>query len=158
METLTQIRLVAESLLSPEEARTIAEDFLEKQGYRDLTLLESETRGAVQDFRYARTEGDAVCLDNTVSLAIALDDGSLYRFDACRYCPEPSGAQWTVDRDEAARALPESLRPQSCRAVILQSPGKRDLACWAFSCLDGDERSVTVYVDAATGEQCEISL
>ena len=158
VESMTQIRLVSESLLTPEQAQTAAEDFLEKQGYQNLELLSSETRGAVQELRYAKTEDGAVCLDNTVSLAVALDDGSLYSFDACQYCADPSAVQWTVDRDAAAQALPASLRAQGCRAVIRKSPGKQDLACWEFDCLDDEERSVKVYVDAATGQQCQIEL
>ena len=107
---------------------------------------------------FSKMENDALCLDNRVQIAVALDDGSLYSFNAADYCGESSGARFQVDEDTAAQALPESLQVISSRKVILKSPGKRDLACYAFTCADENARQLSVYVDAATGKQCKIEL
>ena len=158
VESMAQSRLVGEALLDRAEAQQIAEDFLSDRGFQDLELTSLALNGAVAAMTFSKMENDALCLDNRVQIAVALDDGSLYSFNAADYCGESSGARFQVDEDTAAQALPESLQVISSRKVILKSPGKRDLACYAFTCADENARQLSVYVDAATGKQCKIEL
>lgn len=158
VESMAQSRLVGEALLDEEKARAIAEEYLYERGFRDLELTDSERRGAVASMVYSRTENGAVCLDNCVQIAVALDDGSIYSFNAACYSGEESGARFRVDEESARQALPESLELLESRKVIIKSPGMRDLACYEFSCQSEDGRAVTVYVDAATGKQSRIDL
>ena len=158
VESMAQSRLVSEALISGEEAREIAEAFLEQHGFSELELQNSEERGNLCRFFYAKTQEGAVCLDNGIRLAIALDDGSVYSFSAEDYCEDPAELSWNVTEEEAAEKLVEGLSLESGRRVILKSPGERDQACYEFRCLDREGRSVRIYVDAATGKQCEIAL
>ena len=157
VESMAQTRLVGEARLSDDEARQIAGDFLAERGFADLQELSGERQGAVLKLVYAKREGEALCLDNCVQLAVALDDGSVYSFNAADYCGEDSGARFLVDEEQAARAIPEGLELLESRKVIRKSPGKRDLACYEFRCADG-EQELRITVDAATGKQCEISF
>lgn len=156
VESMSQSRLVGESALSLEEAEALAETFLKERGFEDLELDSAGINGAVAVMRFVRLENGAACLDDTLSISVALDDGSIYSFNAVNYSSGETGAEWTVDQEEAEQALPESLSVADSRKVILKSPGGQDLACYEFSCTDGEERQVVIYVDAATGKQCEI--
>lgn len=158
VESMAQSRLVGEALIGEEEARTIAEDFLAARGFQDLSLTAAGFNGAVAAMVYSRTENGAVCLDNCVQIAVALDDGSIYSFNAADYCGEKSGVRFLIEEEEAARALPEGLELLDSRRVIRKSPGKRDLACYEFSCADADGRQVQICVDAASGRQCRIDV
>lgn len=156
VESMSQSRLVGESALSQEEAERIAGDFLEEKGYEELELDRSSINGAVASMRFVRLENGAVCLDDTLSISVALDDGSIYSFNAVDYSGEETGAEWAVSREEAETAIPGSLSVSDMRKVILKSPGGQNLSCYEFSCTDGEQRQVVIYVDAATGKQCEI--
>lgn len=156
VESMSQSRLVGESALSLEEAEALAETFLKERGFEDLELDSAGINGAVAVMRFVKLENGAACLDNALSISVALDDGSIYSFNAVNYSSGETGAEWTVDQEEAEQALPESLSVADSRKVILKSPGGQDLACYEFSCTDGEERQVVIYVDAATGKQCEI--
>ena len=158
VESMSQSRLVGEALIGEEEAHRIAEDFLADRGFQDLTLTAAGCNGAVAALVYAKTERGAVCLDNCIQIAVALDDGSIYSFNAADYCGEDSGARFLVEEEQAAEALPESLELLDSRRVILKSPGKRDLACYEFSCADKNGRQVQICVDAASGKQCRIDV
>ena len=156
VESMSQTRLVSEALLSEEEARAAAEDFLKERGYNDLTLRELRTAGAVAAMRFARTEGDAVWLDNDLSIAIALDDGSVHSFNAADFREQKSGVSFSLDEEQAREALPEAFEPESSRQVILTSAGGRDRGCYEFiGSGQGGER-VSIYVDAETGEEYRI--
>ena len=158
VESLAVNRLVGETKISPEEARARAEQFLLNQGYEDLSLSAQEEQGNVSVYRFARTENGAICLDDTLTVAVARDDGSVYGFDASDYSAENTGAVWTVDEDTAAEKLPGSLTPVESRKVILQSPGGQNLACYEFLCAGEDGQTVRIYVDAASGEQVRIEV
>ena len=158
VESMAQSRLVGDALIGEEEARRIAEEFLAARGFRDLTLTAAGYNGAVAAMVYSKTEDGAVCLDNCVQIAVALDDGSIYSFNAAAYCGEDSGARFLVDRETAEAALPEGLELLDSSRVILKSPGRRDLACYAFSCTDAEGRQVQICVDAASGKQCRIDV
>ncbi len=158
VESMTQARLVSEAKLSEAEARQAAEAFLRSHGYEDLVPAGEENSGTVLTLRYCRTQDGALCPDNAVSVAVALDDGSLYSFSAADYCAEDANVSWTVTQEQAAGALPAGLSVQETRRLICKSEGKRDRACYAFFCQDEDGRGVTIYVDAASGKQCRIEL
>ena len=90
-------------------------------------------------------------------IGIALDDGSVYSFDATAFDPEPLAVNWELDEEMAKAALPEGLAVRESRRLILKSPGGRALPVYAFSCRDG-RRSVEICVSAETGKQVRISV
>ena len=158
VESMSQSRLVSDANLSEAQAREAAEAFLDRHGYEDLVPAGEEDLGAVLRLRYCRSQDGADCPGNAVTVAVALDDGSICGFSAEEYCSEEAKVRWTVDQESAAAALPASLSVQETRRLICKSPGQRDTACYAFFCQDGEGCGVTVYVDAATGRQCRIEF
>ncbi len=158
VESMSRSRLVGEEALGPEEAREAAERFLEEQGYRDLALLDSSQEACVARFTFARVQDEALCPDCTLRLAIALDDGSLYAFDACGYDGEPVSVRWELDEEAARAALPEGLEKRDCRRLILKSPGGSIVPVYAFACQNAEGRQVEICVHAETGKQFRITV
>ena len=158
VESLSQTRLVSEAVLSEEQAQTAAEDFLRERGYNDLSLRELRSNGTIASMRFARTEGDAVWLDNDLSIAIALDNGSVYSFNAVDYREQKSGVRFALDEEAAKAALPEQFEPESSRKVILTSEGGRDLGCYEFVGSGRGGERVRIYVDADDGKEYRITV
>lgn len=157
VESMSQSRLVGEALLSASQALEAAQGFLSEHGYEQLQLKDSRVNGALALMRFARMEEDAVCLDNCLSVTVALDDGSVYAFNAAEYTDEPSEAQWNVEQAQAEEALPQGLELLESRKVVIRSEGERDLACYELKASDG-KRRVLIYVDASDGRQRRIEL
>ncbi len=155
--SMSQSRLVGESLLDPDQALEAAETFLAEQGFEDLELKDSRVSGALALLHFARVEDGAVCLDNCVSVTVALDDGSIYAFNAADYDPKASGAQWTLSQEQAEEKLPASLTLNESRKVLICSEGGRSFACYELRCSDG-EKQVLLYIDAADGSQRRIEV
>lgn len=149
-------RLVSEANFSIDEARQTAEDFLKNHGYRDLQLSGSGQNGAVAVFEYAQLAGEAVCLDKTVTVSVALDDNSVYAFNAERYDPDIDADAWQESMDPGSVPLAAGLTLSDARAVVIESAGGNDLLCWELHCTDTEGRNVTIYTDAQTGAQREI--
>lgn len=158
VESMAQARLVGESRIEVDEALRRAEAWLREKGYEALALDGTDVQGAVAEFRFVKTENGVRCPDNGLRLAIALDDGSLYSFNAADYSGEDSGARFLVTQEEAERALSGGLRVSEVEKLIRRSPGGRDLPCYAFSCQDAEGRAVTVLVSAEDGRMWDVEL
>ena len=157
LESLTDSRLVSEARLSDEEGQAAAEAFLAQQGCEGLQLAESRRSGALLSLRYASGAGEITNLDKSVSLTVALDDGSIYAYDACALRTEAAAEGW--DGEAAPEEwVPDTLRLQDVRKVTLRSPGGQSLPCWELQCSAGDGKSVTLYINALTGKQQEIEI
>ena len=157
VESMSRSRLVSEEALDLEAARAAAEDFLQSRGYAGLALTEARQSACLGLFTFAREQDGALCPDCVLRIGIALDDGSVYSFDATAFDPEPLAVNWELDEDAARAALPEGLAVRESRRLILKSPGGRALPVYAFSCRDG-RRSVEICVSAETGKQVRISV
>lgn len=158
LESMAQSRLVSGGRIDSEKARGIAESFLKAQGYNDLTMDTRSGSDAIAMFRYVPTQDGAVRPDDYISISVALDDGSIYAFDATRYSAEKADVNWRTDEEAAADTLPEGISAESSRKVIIKSPGGNYLPCYELSCTDDEGAPVRVYVNAGDGKQCRIDL
>ena len=158
LESMAQSRLIGQGRVSVEKAREIAEDFLAAQGFQGLSLAGTAESGGAAGFRFARSVDGALCLDETVYISVALDDGSIYMLNAESYEEDAPVLDWTVSEEQAREKLTDVLTLQSSRKVVIKSPGGQDSPCYEFSCAAENGETVRVYVDAATGQQCRIEL
>lgn len=157
VESLSDSRLVGEARISPGEAQRRAEDFLAARGYEGLSLEESAQRGALLELRYVSGEEDVSHLDRDVSVTVALDDGSVYAFDASALASE-TASDWPMSREQAEALLPPGLSLEDARKVSFGSEGGRSIACWELQCRNDAGRRVTIYLCADSGRQQEILL
>ena len=158
VESMTDSRLVSEAKMDPGAAEKIASEYLQKAGYENMQLSESSEHGAVVAMRFVCTREDTACLDSAIDIAVALDDGSVYAFDATNLREMDSEAEWTVSREEAEQKLPAGLSLSETRKVTLKSPGGSSVPCYELKCSDAAGREVKVYVNASTGMQQDIVI
>jgi len=158
VESMTSSRLVGEEKLSLPRAEAAARRILRQQGYEDLALLSQEQQACLALFTFARVQDQALCPDCVLRLSIALDDGSLYAFDATDYDPQPYDLRWELEEDAARNALPASLSDAECSPMILRSPGGEPVPCFVFSAKAEDGNTVEISVRADTGRQYRIRV
>lgn len=157
LESLTDSRLVSEAALGEEEGRSAAEAFLARLGSEGLSLDDSRLSGALLSLRYVSEAGEITNLDRSVCVTVALDDGSIYAYDACALATEAAAEGWDGEAEPEAW-VPAGLTLEGARKVTLRSPGGQSVPCWELSCRAGDERAVTIYINALTGKQQEITV
>ncbi len=158
VESFSRSRLVSEAALTMDEAEKKAERFLRARGYEELQLLERSQSACLALFSYVREQDGVLCPEDPLRLSIALDDGSLYSFDATQYDSEPITVSWEVEEDAAREALPTVLSEASCERMLLRSPGGSPVPCYVFSARDEDGRAVEIAVSAETGKQFRIRV
>lgn len=158
VESMGRSRLISESRISAEKAQEIAFSYLESHGFRDMTLIAAEEGSGTARMKFASTQDGALCLDNFVRISVALDDGSIYAFNAESYSPDAVEAEWDISEQQALSALPESLTAADVKKVVIQSDGGRSMGCYELDCTTSDGGEVKIFVDAVTGRQAEISV
>lgn len=158
LESMAQTRLVSESSISLEQARQAAVEFLSQLELEELALISYADSGTVVRFDFVQTQDEALRLGSGVKVSVALDDGSIYAYNAANYEAEPAEVNWNADEETARQQLPENVSCEGSRKVILHSAGEKDLPCYEFSCLNQQEQSLKIYVNADTGKQCRIDI
>ncbi len=158
LESMNQSRLLSGGGLEAQEARSTAEEFLAKLGYENLALSEENISETLASYRYAPEDDGAVRTDDYISISVALDDGSIYAYDATRYSAQMPELEWNTGEDAALGTLPEGVEAGSVRKVIIKSPGGKYLPCWEINCAYQGGESMNVYVNADSGRQCKIDF
>ena len=158
VESMTDSRLVSEAKLDTGAAEQIAVDFLANAGFENMQLSESSQHGAVAAMCFVCTQEEAACLDSCINIAVALDNGSIYAFDATGMRTADESLQWTVTKEEAEQKLPAGLSLQGSRKVTCKSPGGSSVPCYELKCSDEKGREVKLYINAVTGLQQEIEI
>lgn len=157
VETLSDSRLVSESTMDEAAGEAAARRVLQSLGCGEMEKTDSRRSGALLELSYACTEGEVTCLDRTVKLTIALDDGSLYALDLRAYGQEQE-REWPISADQAQALLPAGLKLREVRQVTLASPGGESVACYELACTGEQDRPVRLYIRADTGRQQEIRI
>ena len=158
VESMGRSSLISESRISAEKAQEIAFSYLESHGFEDMALIAAEEGCGTARMKFASTQDGALCLDNFVRISVALDDGSIYAFNAESYSPGAVEAEWNISEQQALSALPESLTAADVKKVVIQSDGGRSMGCYELDCTAPGGGEVKIFVDAVTGRQAEISV
>lgn len=158
VESIARSRLLGGGEPDAKEAEKTALKFLKELGYEGLELCASKKGSGTLIMSFAPAQDGAVCIDNTLTVSVAAEDGSVYAFSAENYSAETVQCDWSVNEDEAAEKLPEGVDAQEARKVIIKSAGGRNVPCYEFSCAGEDGETVKIYVDAEKGTQCRIEV
>ncbi|MCR5664576.1 MAG: germination protein YpeB [Oscillospiraceae bacterium] len=157
LESLRDERLVSEVRLSEEEARQKAGQTLAELGFEGLTLSESRQSGALLWLRYAAGSDGVTALDRTLTVAVALDDGSIHALDCCHDEAAAGEGDWALSEEEAKSLLPAGLRLTELRRVTLAGEDGESLPCYELLA-EGERGPVRLYFDARSGRQQEIVI
>lgn len=159
VKSLSSGRLIGSRRLDGQDARRIAEDFLISRGYEALKEIDFREQGNAAVLTLAEYR-DGVCyLANSLSISVALDDGSIHAFGAENYSPNASHSlDWGIELEAAEARLPQGLTLRESGKVSILSPGGNELACYELECTDPDGNPVTIYLDGADGKQIQIEL
>ncbi len=158
VETLRDGRIVSERNLDEQAAKKAAEEALRALGYEGLRWESSETEGNVLRLTGSAETDGVTGLDREITLSVALDDGSLCALDLSRAAGESAQSEWLYDEALAREAVPPGLHLRRVRRVTVAGPDGTSLACYELQCLDDEAKRVSIFLNADTGKQEEISI
>lgn len=152
-----------EDVLDESEIKKAAQAFLDKTGYDGLKEETADTEDGLLKLTYVYADENASHLSESVSVAVAMDSGTVVSLDASDYLynhekTEPT-ARPRLTADEAAeKSVPQGLRVKTRELTWFTGDTGTTTACWKFVCAGEDDTEYVIYADSETGEQIEIKM
>ncbi len=153
-------RPIGESKLDLDNAIKKADEFLKKEGYKDMvsTYTTSYEGQAVINFAYE--DGDVIVYPDLIKVKVALDNGEIIGLETQGYLTnhqERNIGEPGVSVQEARQRLSSGVEIEEIRLAIIPTPGKKEVLCYEFKVSHGKDRYL-IYIDANDGQQRQMLL
>ncbi|MBE5744941.1 MAG: hypothetical protein E7355_02265 [Clostridiales bacterium] len=140
-----------------QNAETIAQNFLEKLGYEDMTAVRTRENGTDADFTFVYETDGVVYYPDTVRVKVCRERGVVTGFDASKYLQNHTRrteVKTQLTMQDAQAKLHEGLAVEFGRLAVVKSK-RGERAAYEFLCSYMDEKYL-VYTDAINGEEIAI--
>lgn len=140
-----------------ENARRIAEEFLEKLGYEGMTAVRAFESLATADFLFVREDNGVLYYPQQIRVKVCEERGLVSGFDASKYMKNEGGRvemNALISKEAAQEKLSDKLIVNYGTACVIEVKG-RPVAAYEFTC-NYDGNTYLVYINAKTGEEISI--
>ena len=140
-----------------ENARRIAEEYLEKLGYHDMSAVRLSEGMATASFTFVKQVDGVFYYPQEIRVKVCEERGVVSGFDASQYLKNKrTMAENTVKitKQEAQEKLHEKLIVNSGCACVIEASG-RMLSAYEFTC-QYDGKTYLVYINAETGDEISV--
>lgn len=147
----------AESKFDVDNAKTIAENFLEKLGYEDMTAVKVRENGTDADFTFVYEKDGVAFYPDSVKVKVCRSRGIVSGLDAIKYArnhKERVVPAVKLSLASAREKLNGKLEVNGARLAVVATP-KGERPAYEFVCSYGEE-SYVVYISATTGNEIAI--
>ena len=159
--SFTDGRETGERTLSPEEGVQKALDYVRALGLPQMAESYYTLYETILTVNLAVQENGATAYPDLVKVGVALDDGSIVRFDALGYLMNhhdrgvPSPA---VSLETARAQLPEGMEETGAHLAYIPTAGQNEVLCWELVCRDGSGQQALYFYNAESGALEELLL
>lgn len=150
---MADTRSISARTLDYEGAAKKAEAFLSSRGYKNM----KESYYAINDglclINFAYTQNGVICYPDLVKVGVALDNGSIVRFEAVGYIMNHTQRKLTTKLTEAQaqKSVSPNLKVKQARPALIPTAGLNEVMCYEFTCTGKSNDNVLVYVNANNG-------
>lgn len=140
-----------------DNAKMIAENFLNKLGVEDMTVVKVNEMGATASFTFVYEQDDIVYYPDAIEVKVCEQKGIVVGYNASSYLRrhrDRADLSLEISMQEARERLSEKLSVENSRTAVISTRRGEKLA-YEFICLY-DGQTYFVYVDAKTGDELSI--
>ncbi|QGQ46716.1 germination protein YpeB [Metabacillus sediminilitoris] len=155
---LVQNREVKKQSISLNEASNSARKFLEKHGFKDLDLFESDQYDNIGVFSFVSINEGVRIYPDAIKMKVALDDGKVIGFSARDYLAAHKKREIEkpkISKEAAAKMLNPSLAVQEDRLAIIVDEFGEEVLCFEFlGTINKD--TYRIFINAENGNEEKI--
>ncbi len=154
-------RFAGEAKLQYEDARRYASEFLEKNGFNDMTESYYTISDGVCTINFAYQDGVYICYPDLIKVSVSLEDGAILSADCRGYMMNhkarsaPANMLTTV---EAQKNVSPLLTVMDTQPAVIPTESKGEKFTYEFHCKNKDGEELLVYIDVQTGLEDDILL
>jgi len=147
-----------EEKFTVDECREIAEVFVKKAGFENMTPVWQTASRAVCQFNFAFEQDGVIVYSDLVKVNVCMERGLVSAVEASTYYynhTEREIGKPKITKSEAREKVCPSLSVQSTRLAIVPIGNSKERLAYEV-CAECEGETFYVYVDATTGEEIEI--
>ncbi len=134
----------------------IAEEFLQKLGYEDVSAVWTSENGATCNLSFAYVQNDVVVYPDLIKVKVCEQCGVVTGIEAAKYIQNHTERELVrpaISTQKATGAIRQDVEVQNTRLAVIPVRGT-EVLCYEIMGEYGDAQYY-IYVSAATGEQVE---
>ncbi|HHV34512.1 MAG TPA: germination protein YpeB [Syntrophomonadaceae bacterium] len=149
----TNPRLVGKAKISVSKAKSLAEDFLQSRGIKNMMPTYTLRANNTLTVSFAYKQRDVVIYPDLIKVMVALDNGQILTYDAMGFLMSHHKRDLPkakISIDEARKKLNPELKVKAERMAVIPTAGKHEVLAYEFKAeMRGD--TFLVYINALTG-------
>ncbi len=148
-------RDVKESKISLNDASQRAEKFLNKQGFKNMALADSNQFDHVGIFTFVHHEKGIAIYPDSVTVKVALDDGAILGYEGINYLVSHKDRTYSAKRisiEEARKQINPNVEIHEEQLAIIENEFDKEVLTYEFIGTLGDE-TYRMYINAENGEE-----
>lgn len=154
-------RDVGEETISSKEGIKRAGKFLKKIGYESMTDTYYSVYDGVCTINFAYSKDGIIHYSDLIKVSVALDSGDILSVDARGYLTNHTKRdiyKENLTLEDARKIISHGLVILSEKSAVIPLETGKEAYCFEFRCKDSKGQQVLIYIDKATGEECDILL
>ena len=151
-------RDVGAEVLSQEDVDSIASQYLEQKGFKNMKKTYFTKIGGIQTINYAYQQEDVTVYPDLIKVKIALDNGEILGIETTGYFSNHSErtlSEIKVSKEDALLKINQNLEIEAINLAIIPTEFKTELMCWEFKG-KVDDRDFLVYINVENGKEEDI--
>lgn len=148
-------RDVKNNKISLNDASIRAEKFLTKQGFKNMTLADSNQFDNIGILTFVHYEDDIIVYPDSVTVKVALDDGSIIGYEGINYLTshkERTFPNKKITMKEAKKQVNPNVDIHEEQVAIIKNEFGKEVLCYEFiGTIDND--TYRMYINATNGEE-----
>lgn len=152
--------IVRDENLDMDAATQKALEFLEKNGFYNMTSSYYEKENNIATLNFAYSQDDITCYSDLIKVSVALDSGNIVGFEAkgflMNHC-EREIDEPVLTQEEAKERVSTSLDVSSTKLALIPKDSLKEILCYEFKGTFNDKNFI-VYINALNGREEKILL
>lgn len=149
------------AVLSESEAEQAAMRFLDKAGYKNLTVSYHHAAGGVSYINLEGTQDDVILYPDLIQVGVSLADGEIISFDARGYLSNHTDREFAapvLSEEEMLEKLSDSLTVDGVKLALIPTEGKNEIFCREIACHSREGDRYLFYINCENGREEKIML
>lgn len=150
-----------ESKLEYGDARKYAVEFLNKNGFLDMTESYYTVSDGICTINYAYRDGEYICYPDLIKVSVSLENGKILSADCRGYVmnhkarthPTPA-----IPAAEAQKKVSPLLTVIDTRLAVIPTESAGERTAYEFHCKNSEGAELLVYINTVTGYEDDILL
>ncbi|SER45009.1 germination protein YpeB [Salipaludibacillus aurantiacus] len=151
-------REVQQEKISLNEASEKAEDFLERNGYDNMQLVESKQYENIGVFQFVKLDDDVRIYTDEIVVDVALDEGDIAGFESFAYLANNKQDRETeleISKEEAQERLNPNLNVKEHHVAVIENQLEEEVLCHEFyGTIDND--TYRIFINAKNGREEQV--